>query len=242
MKKKFKTTLLQVISSLIFILFVYQTKLPQNLSRIAINNYDTRFSDVYDFCAIESVGYVKYVKKKYKLSKRPKIINYIHTPNLSWAIIEPSLVNNYSNYKILLNYPGATIELRFKNIGENIYQIPKLNFYRDKTYKIEKLEIQFEQEFKFNKDLKAELYVDAVTSHKKKIKTYDNLFIIKNDKIKFNLNLDIHNMKYENESMTFKIKNLGKNKIKKIKFISINKYNIKDYNVIDNYDNCYLIK
>ena len=242
MKKKSKITLLCVISSLLFILFAYQTKLPQNLSHIALNDYDTRFAQVYDFCSTESVGYVKYVKKKYKLFKRPEIINYIHTANLSWAIIDPGVINNYSNYKILLNYPGEMINLKFNIIGENIYQLTKLNFYRNKTNKIEKIEIKFKKNFKFNKNLKVELYMDANSYSKKKIKTYDSFSLTENNKIEFNLDLDLQDTKYENESLTFKVKNLDKNKIEKVKFVSLNKYNIKDYKIIDNYDSCYLIK
>ena len=242
MKKKSKITLLCVISSLLFILFAYQTKLPQNLSHIALNSYDARLAQVYDFCAIESVGYIKYVKKKYKLSKRPKIINYIHTPNLSWAIIEPKIINNYSDYKILLNYPGEMINLKFNIIDENIYKISKLNFYKNQTNKIEKLEIKFIEKFKSNNNLKVELYANTITNHKRKIKTFNIFSLTENNKIEFRLDLDLHDIKYENESITFKIKNLDKNKIEKVKFVSLNKYNIKDYKIIDNYDRCYLIK
>ena len=242
MKKKSKITLLCVISSLLFILFAYQTKLPQNLSHIALNNYDTRFAQVYDFCSIESVGYVKYVKKKYKLFKRPKIINYIHTPNLSWAIIEPKIINDYSDYKILLNYPGEIINLNFKVVEENMYKISKLNFYRNKTNKIKKLEIKFKEKFKPNTNLKAELYVNTITNHKKKIKIYNSFSLTESNKVEFNLNLDLYDARYESESIIFKIKNLGKNQIEEIKFVSLNKYNINDYKIIDNYDRCYLIK
>jgi hypothetical protein len=241
-KKKSKITLLRVISSLLFILFAYQTKLPQNLSHITLNDYDARFAQVYDFCGTESVGYLKYVKKKYKLSNRPKIINYIHTPNLSWAIIEPRLINNYSDYKILLNYPGEMINLKFSIIEKNVYQIKKLNFYKNKTDRIEKLEIKFKNNFKYNKDIKVELYMDTVTYDKKRIKIYSIFSLTESNKIEFRLGLDLRDTRYENESITFKIKNLGKNKIENIKFVSLNKYNIKDYKIIDNYDRCYLIK
>ena len=77
---------------------------------------------------------------------------------------------------------------------------------------------------------------------KKKIKTYNNFFLTNSNKIVFNLDLDLQDTKYENESITFKIKNLNKSKIEEIKFVSLNKYNIKDYEIIDNYDRCYLIK
>ena len=242
MKKKTKNTLLQVICTIIFILFLYQTKTIQNLSYIIFNNYETRFAQKHDFCTIESVGYLKYLKNKYTLIKRPKIINYIHTPNLSWVMINPKEIKNYSDYKILLNYPGKFINLKFNKSTKNIFQISKLNFYKDKTYKIEKLEISFREKFKFNQELNVELFIDTIKNKKRFIKKYEDFTINIDGNVEFFLNIDLHNSKFENESITFKVNELKKNEIDKVKFVALNKYDIKDYVVIDNFKNCYLIK
>ena len=242
MKKKTKNTLLQVICAIIFILFLYQTKTIQNLSYIISNNYETRFSQKYDFCEVESVGYLKYLKKKYRLTKRPRIINYIHTPNLSWVMINPKEIKNYSNYKILLNYPGKFIDLKFNKRKKNIFQISKLNFYKDKTQKIEKLEIIFKEKFMSNKKLNVELFVDTIKNKKRFIKKYEDFTINIGGNVEFFLDIDLHNLKFENESLTFKVNGLKKNEIDEVKFVALNKYDIKDYVVIDNFKNCYLIK
>ena len=241
-KKKYKNSLLQVISTILFLVLVLYTKTGQNLSNIFTNNYEARFSQTYDFCAVESVGYLNYVKKKYKLFKRPKIINYVHTPDLNWVIIDPKEINNYSEYKILLNYPGQLINLKFKRKNNNTYQVSKLNFYRDKTNIIKRLEIKFKKKFKTNKEIKLELYSDAITKTKNKIRTYSNFIQEKDDKIVFNLNLNLINNRNDSESLTFKIKNLKENNIDTVKFIALNKYNIEEYSIIDSHDNCYLIK
>ena len=242
MKKKNKNTLLQLIITILFIVFVYQTKTLQNLINVTINSYETRFSKIHDFCSVESVGYLKYIKKKYKLNKRPKIINYIHTPNLSWVMVNPKEINNYSDYKVLLNYPGKLFNLNFKTIKNNSYQVSKLNFYRDKINEIKTIEISFNEKFKPNNELIVELYSNAITNQKYKIETYKS-FIFKTDNIiKFNINFDLVNFRNTSESLTFMIKNLRGNKIDKISFTALNKYDIQKFKVIDNYENCYLVK
>ena len=141
---------MQLICVILLVIFTYKAEVFQNLLFIKNNDYEQRFSKVYDFCNYESVGYLQYLKKKYKFKKRPKIINYIHTPSLNWVTINPRTINDYSEYKILLNYPGEKIDLKFNSIGNNVYQIFRLNFYKDKTDSINKLELSFKNDFQYN--------------------------------------------------------------------------------------------
>tara|TARA_B100000767_G_C19695791_1_gene506088 strand:- start:77 stop:802 length:726 start_codon:yes stop_codon:yes gene_type:complete len=240
-KKKNKNTLLQLICVILLVIFTYKAEVFQNLLFIKNNDYEQRFSKVYDFCNYESVGYLQYLKKKYKFKKRPKIINYIHTPSLNWVTINPRTINDYSEYKILLNYPGEKIDLKFNSIGNNVYQIFRLNFYKDKTDSINKLELSFKNDFQSNNNLKIDLYADSIIKSKK-IKSFYDYSIKKNNIIEYKLDIDIKKTEYENESLIFKIKNLGPNIIDEAKFISINKYKINEYSMLDNYKNCYLIK
>ena len=242
MKKKSKNTLFQAIIAILFVLLVYQTKTLQNLLNVTINDYEARFSKVHDFCSVESVGYLKYIKKKYNLDKMPIIVNYVHTPNLKWVMINPKTINNYSDYKIFLNYPGKIFNLKFKTKNNNIYQVNKLNFYRDKINTINTIEIKFNEKFKSNNEPIVELYSNAITNQKNKIRTYKSFFLKKDDTIEFNINFDLVNFRNTSESLIFMIKNLRGNKIDKINFTALNKYDIEKFKVIDNYDNCYLVK
>ena len=241
MKKKTKNSLLRAICLILFILFLFQTKSPHNFLNIIKNNYEARFAKTYDFCNVESVGYLKYVKKKYKLIKRPKIINYIHTGNLNWVMIEPKNINNYSNYIILLNYPGKSVDLRFSVKKDNTFKISRLDFYKDKIEKIKKIKIRFKEKFKFNNKISVETYSNTIKQKDKSfLKSYHNINLLKDNIIEIDLNLDFINKEYN--SIIFTIKNLKKNLIDEIKFISNNKYDIDNYTIIDNYKNCYLLK
>jgi hypothetical protein len=233
--------LLQLITLILVIIFFFKVEFFQNLSFIYKNNYDQRFFKVYDFCNNESVGYLKYLKKKFKFKKRPKIVNYTHTPNLSWVIIDPNAINDYSDYKVLLNYPGETIDLKFSTPSKNTYIIHRLNFYKDKTNTIDKLQLNFNEKFQFSENLKVDLYTNSIIGSKK-IKTFDNYSIKNDNTIEFMLNIDLISNTYSNESLIFKVKNIEPNIINKTLFTSNNKYKISEYDVMDNYKNCYFVK
>ena len=76
----------------------------------------------------------------------------------------------------------------------------------------------------------------------KKIKTFDNYSIKNDNTIEFMLSIDLISNTYSNESLIFKVKNIEPNIINKTLFTSNNKYKISEYDVMDNYKNCYFVK
>ncbi len=54
------------------------------------------------------------LKKKYQIKNNPKIVNYIHTPTVNWAIVNTEIIDRNSKKLILLNYPGPEIRIEFK--------------------------------------------------------------------------------------------------------------------------------
>ena len=48
----------------------------KNFKNLYLNNYEKRIDKVYGFCEGESIGYLIYLKKNFKLDNNPKIINY----------------------------------------------------------------------------------------------------------------------------------------------------------------------
>ena len=66
-------------------------------------NYTKRIENNYGFCEKSSIGYLRYIKKKYDLSFNPKIINFKKNAPLNWAIYDLNF-NNDDNKIILLNY------------------------------------------------------------------------------------------------------------------------------------------
>ena len=78
-------------------------------------NEPSRIVDRYGFCGGESVGYLKYLKKKFNFKSNPKIINFIHTPPTNWSIYDSKKDNFKSDFEILINYPGKEIARLVQN-------------------------------------------------------------------------------------------------------------------------------
>ena len=74
-------------------------------------NFTDRINKVYGFCSDESIGYLLYIKEKYKIINKPKIVNYVHVPLNDWAIINTKNINKKSDEIIFLNYPGSKIKI-----------------------------------------------------------------------------------------------------------------------------------
>ena len=66
----------------------------KNFKNLYLNNYEKRIDKVYGFCEGESIGYLIYLKKNFKLDNNPKIINYQHTPKVNWAIFNPRKIKS----------------------------------------------------------------------------------------------------------------------------------------------------
>ena len=49
------------------------------------DDYDSRIAKNYSFCKDESVGFLHFIKSKYKLNKKVEIVNYKIYPNPEWG-------------------------------------------------------------------------------------------------------------------------------------------------------------
>ena len=87
-----------------------------------LNNedYTKRIENNYGFCENSSIGYIRYIKKKYDLKFNPTIINYIKTAPLNWSIYDLN-VNHDDNKIILLNY-NKNLSLFFTKQKMNSWQ------------------------------------------------------------------------------------------------------------------------
>ena len=213
----------------------------KNFKNLYLNNYEKRIDKVYGFCEGESIGYLIYLKKNFKLDNNPKIINYQHTPKVNWAIFNPRKINLKSKNIILLNYPGEKIELNFIDDAKNILNINNLSFYRDKIDTIDNIAISFTEK-NINEDIEINLYSELNYGKRNLIKKfYKNLKTFENNLI-FDINLEINKIYPKNNDITFEIKNIDYKKIKKVKILAKNKYIINNYNLINNYKRCFLIE
>ena len=78
---------------IIIIFFSIKLDFVKNTYFLLSQNFTDRINKVYGFCSDESIGYLLYIKEKYKIINKPKIVNYVHVPLNDWAIINTKNIN-----------------------------------------------------------------------------------------------------------------------------------------------------
>jgi len=229
----------KIIIFAIVLLFLITTDFFRNFNNLIKFNYDQRIVNAYGFCSRESIGYLNYIKAKYKFNYNIRIINYIHAPNTSWSITNPREINKYSNELILLNYPGRKIKIKLNQNKINEYTINNFYFYLDKIKQNNYLEINSVKITGLSNPKIEIIIKDSVGNIIKNIqitnfKIFENRIVhltnINFEELKnsFNLYLRLSGMNIKNNAQIF--------------FITENKYNVSNYKIIDNYDTCYYLK
>ena len=113
----------QIIVLLILTIAVgIKTNFFRNLAEVVLHKFDDRIINKYGYCSGESIGYLLYLKKKYQIKDNPKIVNYIHTPPVNWAIVNTEIIDKNSKKLILLNYPGPEIRIDLEKIDSNLFE------------------------------------------------------------------------------------------------------------------------
>ena len=241
----------QKILLLILILFCgINTNFFRNFAEVILYKFDDRIVKKYGFCSDESIGYLLYLKKKYEIKDNPKIINYTHTPNVNWAIINTKIIDKNSKKLILLNYPGSEFKINLKKINNNLFEPNDMEFYHDKFNKIKSLEITNKSQISQNISWK----LDVVTtegirpainkSKKEKIIKEFNIENLLNENLIIKLDILNKNLNLDENKIYFKIKNKNTSRTEdlQMRLIMTNKYILEDFQIIDKIDNCYYIK
>ena len=183
------------------------------------------------------------LKKKYEIKDNPKIINYTHTPNVNWAIINTRIIDKNSKKFILLNYPGPEYKINLKMISNNIFEPHDIKFFHDKFDKIESMEI-LNNSKKFKK-INWELDVASIDrfGNEKIVKKF-NIENFLDENLKIKIDILNENLNLKEKKLYFKIKNKNISAIQdlQINLIMKNKYILKEFQIIDAIDNCYYIK
>ena len=100
---------------ILIIVCAIKTNFFKNLAEVLLIKFENRIENKYGFCSGESIGYLLYLKKKYQIRDNPKVINFIHTPRVNWAMINTKIINKNSKEFILLNYPGLKYKTNLIN-------------------------------------------------------------------------------------------------------------------------------
>ena len=216
----------------------------KNFAEVILQKFDDRIVNRYGFCSGESIGYLFYLKKKYEITNNPKIINYVHTPSVNWAIINTKNINKSSKKLILLNYPGSELKINLKKINNNLFELSDAYFFsKDKFSKIESVEI-LNNSNNFKKiNWKLDLLTIDKYGNKKIVKGF-NINNILTERIKINLDVLNKNLNLNEKKLLFKIKNKNSTQIENLQIYLIlkNKYILEDFQIIDKINNCYYVE
>ena len=228
---KFKFVLL----FLILFSFLYKINPIKNFSEIISYKLPKRLENIYGYCGGESIGYLKYIKKEFKLNANPEIINFEHTPPNLWSIYEAKFNNYKSDKKIVLNYPGKKIQVNLASLGNNIFEFKDPYYFSTISNNINKI---------YSK--KTDLKIDYLEFYKNNYSNNSNL--IKKSKLghmdlsDYELEINLEEFEIEEKRLFIKIiSNEIYDKSSEIKLELENKLDINDYEVIHSHKNCYFL-
>ena len=218
----------------LIIIFFLKTSFFKNLANILQFNESERVKKIYGYCEGESIGYLKYLKKRYAIKNNPKILNYIHFPPVSWSIYETSEKDTNENQLIILNYPGKEIDIELNHYKDNFYELPDSYYYSTLFESIKKIKIKNFME----PNVSIELYIKNKSNElivKKKIQVLKNN--VTND---FPINQKLTDFEMSEKRFFLKFNNIKKDT--KIFATLKNRYNLDDYKIIDKFKNCYFVE
>ena len=238
-KKKSQIIILLILTIAVGI----KTNFFRNLAEVVLYKFDDRITNKYGYCTGESIGYLLYLKKKYQIKDNPKIVNYIHTPRVNWAIINTEIVGKNSKKLILLNYPGPEITIDLKKINNNLFEFQDAKFFSNKFDKIESIEIVNNSKNFEKINWKIDIATINKSRNKKSIKAFDIEDFL-GEGLKIKLDIFFKNLNLGGEKLYFKIinRNISKFENLQLKILLKNKYILENFQIIDKIDNCYYIR
>ena len=238
MAKKFKKNFGVLIISFLILSIIYNHNIFRKLFNIFIINYESRLTKEQGYCSRGSVGFLRMLKKKYKFNFNPLIVNYEDAvPDSGWSIYDNHNKTD-KNHKILLNYP-KNLSLYFKPLNKVFYSegtvkhsdgISNIIFdLKDKHIRI---------------DSKIKIY--RKTFNKLEIIIYEENFhkLVENNQI---IPIEFKTKKINSifKPTFIEISDLNDKQIEKINSIIVNlnhEFNLKDFTIIEKFNNCYYVK
>ena len=200
-------------------------------------NYSKRLENAYGFCKGPSVGYLRFIKEKFKLNFNPKIINFDQTSKSAWSIYDLKL-NKNDNKIILLNYK-KNLNFIFNKQKKNSWSFDD---QIQKTKSIKKIE--FTTIYNDETYIEGTLKLYKVNSMKQKKLIYKKKInqIINSQPININFKTEKFNSYFGTFLIEFdNLKNDNLKNIRKIILSTDNYFNIENYEIINQEKNCYYV-
>ena len=103
LKNKLNITLI-----ILFLILLFKIDFFNDISQTSTVKYSKRISNVYGFCEREGIGYLNFIKEKFKFDKKINLINSLKQNNNNsgrWATYNTNfLESDKSDYLIVINY------------------------------------------------------------------------------------------------------------------------------------------
>ena len=233
-----KQNLFILLFIIILLFFTNKISFYNNLINLIKFNEEQRITNFYGYCHDESIGYLKYLKKRYKFDNNPEIINFRHTPQTNWSIFDSRKLHNKSNEKIFLNYPGNEFNVDLEVLKNSNYEFKDIYYYSTISSKIQSLILPNNN----NKYFFLDFYLKNKSNKLKKIKSIKVYNYLNNNEYLIDLSFD--EFKLDEEKIFIKITDPNSNIYlqEDVKIKLINRYNLENYKIIDNFKNCYYLK
>jgi len=236
MKKKLEFYFLKYfIFIVVFFSLIGSTNFLKNVYFVNRDGYNSRIVKNYGFCKEESVGFLHFIKSKYKLNKKVEIVNYKIYPNSEWVFFNLNNENIYKDKLILLNYEKQE-EIKFLKLKNGLFVGNANPPYRSN---IEKAIFSTNN----NNINKINLEISNRSEDVIKILLSKN-FIFENQSKEVNLNFNLEGFDIRLGKLFIKIKN-NENNLEDIEDITLkltSKYNLNNFKVLEKIDNCYFLE
>ena len=237
MAKKFKKNFGLLIIGFLILSFIYNHNLFRKLYNIFVIKYESRLTEKHGYCNRESVGFLRMLKKKYKFNFNPLIVNYEDAvPSSGWSIYDNHNKTD-KNHKILLNY-RKNLSLYFKPLNKIFYSegtVKHSNGISNIIFDLKDKHIRIDSKIKIYRK----------TFNKKEIIYEENFHkLVENNQI---IPIEFKTKKINSiyKPIFVEISDLSDNQIGKINSIILNlnhEFNLKDFTIIEKFNNCYYVK
>ena len=234
-KNKIKQNIhLNLIIIFLFVIFLIKSDFFRNLYFLNQDKYTKRMVDRYGYCSKESYGFLIDLKKKYKFSANPKIVNYDVLPSSNWIIYNSSQ-DFEKKPRIFLNYEREP-SLKFNNLKKNFISeghVQYTNFLESITFKTKNKNFYINDKIKIYK----------IINGKKKLVFEKNIKgnVGNQEKIYTNFKTEVFNSRWERFYLELDNTNHN-NKINEVMLNFKNKYQFSDADVLFSKKNCFYIK
>lgn len=220
----------------LFLVFVYKIDLPRKFYNLISLNYDQRINKIYGYCSDYSAGFINDIYNRYKFDQLPQIIKYTGSRNPFWII--PDINNKSKTDYIFIKYNNID-KINLRNEDNNyIYEFSYSNFHKIPFY------ISFSIT-EINNLNRIDIFEDEKKIFELNLRNID----LKNQYFKINLNEEIKKyfLKNFHSQKKYIFKPIFKDKSKNNSLDGMllhfkNKYDLNNFKVIDQYENCYYAK